>query len=118
MSDSQEVKKDNIIIRVLKAIGGKIHQTVDLVIDVSKDIVLKFLSVMKSDAGKFVAEYMDDALRIALEAAKLSRASVKDKVAYFAKEIAKVVKEAGIPDHFINLLREIAVAELKAKGWI
>ncbi len=117
MSDSQEVKKDNIIIRVLKAIGGKIHQTVDLVIDVSKDIVLKFLSVMKSDAGKFVAEYKDDALRIALEAAKLSRASVKDKVAYFAKEIAKVVKE-GIPDHFINLLREIAVAELKAKGWI
>jgi hypothetical protein len=76
-----------------------------------------FYPLLKSEAALFVAEFKGDAIQIAIRAA--GEATVKDKIKFFGIEIAKVFLAKGkaeVRDHLVNLLREVVVAELKAKG--
>lgn len=117
MDEMIEVKKPNIIVRFLQMIGGKTHQAVDYVVDISKDILAAFLPFLRTEAAQFVKLYRDYAIKVALEAAKLC-VSNKEKVAYFGKQMIAYLKSDGVmdvKDHLINLLREIVVAELKSK---
>lgn len=110
-------QKKNFIIRFFEKIGGEAHKAVDYVADCAKDVFVAFLPLLKAEAGEFVRSYKDVAIKFAIEAAKMGGSS-KNKIAYFGKEMLAHLKSQDITDvrdHLINLLREVVVAELKAK---
>ncbi|TRZ47997.1 hypothetical protein D4S03_10520 [bacterium] len=84
------------------------------------DIWMAFYPLLKSEAALFVAEFKADAIAVAIQAFKAG-GSPMDKVQFFGVEMAKIFLAKGktaVADHLLNLLREVVVAELKAKNII
>lgn len=118
MSEEVAVKKANIVVRVLQFLGAKVHQTVDVVVDISKDVLVAFYPLLKSEAAHFVTSYKDFGIKVAIEAAKMSTTN-KDKIAYFGKTMLEFLKKEGVTEvkeHLVSLLREVVVSELKSKN--
>lgn len=115
----EEVQKPNIIVRFLRALGGKIHAGADYVVDISKDVFEAFLPLLKTEAADFIRKYRDYAVKVVIDAASL--ATNKEKMTYFSKQMVAYLKDNGvhiIKEHLLNLLREIVVTELKSKKMI
>jgi len=78
-----------------------------------------FANLLKSEAMKWAAEHKQLAVDIILELAT-SALSGPEKRAEAFKRIKTILLSEGVgfKDHFVNLLIELVVAELKDKGEI
>jgi hypothetical protein len=104
---------------IFSTIGGWFKSAGVYIKDVAIDIVTAFLPVLRSEAGKFVAEFKSHGIQIAIEAFKVGGTGL-EKAKYFNEEMIKLLKAMGVTykDSVLNLLREICVTELKERGII
>lgn len=108
----------SFVIQFARKIGGVFHKGADYVVEFSREVFDAFLPILKAESGEFVRDFKDFAEKTAILAAQQFTTN-GDKIKFFAKEIAKEAKNRGIPfvkEHLVNLLREVTVSLLKAKG--
>lgn len=106
--------------KVGSAIKGGAKKVASVTVDFSQDVFFAFKPLLETEAAEFVKDFRDIALKIVLQAAA-QFTNNGDKVKFFAKELGKAAKTEGIhflKDHLVNLLREVVVAEAKARNLI
>ena len=115
---SQPEKPRNWFIRLFTKIGGVFKSSGVYVGDFAEDVFKAFMPIMKTTAAAFVTTLKEDAIQIVMQAEEQG-GGTRAKISYFATELAKVAVKRGyaeVKDHWVNLLREVVIAELKNRG--